>query len=572
MRCASFTLIKRQIIDNAIYFVVALVVSFVLIIATISIVLTEDRRRLSPYAIALLLAAPILFCMGSYVVGLIQTYADRTNGITAMLSVLPVSRDRILLARLVVGVIVILMVSVPLTIVGIVLWKLLGPPSWLFHDWIADAFFGIILTTFGCYCLGLYAGGITKTFTASLCALPLTIILPLLVVIKGFDGPLLIILVPFVALSLTRCWKSDIGCLMTPITIGFIVLVFLSIPLFLGRYLCDGQLVSKIDAEARISPSGLLPSEIENDPNVQEQTEILGKMVLPQPRQNCVICKLLDSCNLMATGNFQVTHYLLQNSGIMKYFLSRRRGEYSTYSTPLPGRGRTVSTIHLDVVEGQLVHRRKSTNKPAERFTWQWGDVVTNYVGPEGVSSKPNNTGRFSSPTVFFESSTLLPWHRSPPPCIVYDRDSRRFYFVDLERQITVKGPEIQDFAIQPFQVGLLPMWETFSPAEFRLTSTKSYRVRVPIDAIYGTAYLPIVSKSGRIDLLDLRTSRIIGPVGQLPKPRTLFGPGSSEPRDLLDYDVDVVSVIPAPLSLGSGKPEVGIIGILAVSVSRQGM
>ena len=571
MRALSI-LIKRQIVDNAIYFLAAIFVSVILIIAIISIAFSEDITYLSLYTVILIITAPILFGIGSYILGLIQIYSDKTSGITAALSVLPIKRGQILIARLVTGTLIILTLLGPLAITGAILWELLGPPDWLFHNWLADTFIGISLMALACYCLGLCAARRAETFASALRALSLVPILMLLIVIKGFGWPLLAVLLPLLAVSLLRCIKSDSNRFMTTIVTGFMALVLLAIPFHFGRNFCDGLLVTKMKPSVKISPSGLLSPEIENDPNVQEQSEILAKTDLPQRSQNCVICKLLDSCNLMATKNFQVTHYLLQNSGIMKYFLSRRRGEYSTYSIPLSGRGRTVNTIHLDVVEGQLVHRRKSTNKPAERFTWQWDDVVTNYAGPEGVSSKPNNTGRFSSPTVFFEPSTLLPWRRSPPPCIVYDRDSRCFYFVDFERQIIGKGPEIQNPSVEPFETGLLPQWESYSPAEFRLTSTKSYRVRLPFDAIQGTIHLPIVSESGRIDLLDLRTSKIIGPAGYLPRPQTPFGPGSSKPRDLLDYDVDVVSFIPSPLRPGSDKAQVGIIGIVAVSVSRQGM
>jgi hypothetical protein len=565
---ALLTLIKRQIVDNAVYFLAAIIVSAVLIIAIISITLSEDITYLSFYTVILIIATPILVGIGSYTLGLVHVYSDKTRGVTAVLSVLPIRRGHILIARLVTGTLIILTLLGPLAITGAILWELLGPPDWLFHNWLADTFMGISLMALACYCLGLVAARRAETFASALRALPLVPILMLLIIIKGFGWPLLAVLLPFLAVLLLRFCKRRIhGCLAS-VTTGILVMVCLTILLCWGRYLCNGSLVTAMKPSVKISPSGLLSPEIENDPNVQEQSEILASANLPRPMQHCVICKLLDSCNLMTTGNFQVTHYLLQNSGIMKYFLSRKRGEHTGYSIGLSGGRKT----HLDVVEGQLVHRHKSTNRPSDRFTWQWDDVVTNYAGPEGVSSKPNNTGRFSSPTVFFEPGSPLPWRRSPPTCIVYDRDSRRFYLVDFERQIVREGPKIEDPSIEPYEAGLLPLWELFSPAEFRLTSIKSYRNRLPIDALQGTIYLPIVSESGRIDLFDLRASRIIGPMGQLPRPRTPFGPGSSEPRDLLDYDVDVVSVIPSLLRPGSDKAKVGIIGVVAVSVSRQGM
>jgi hypothetical protein len=569
---ALLILIERQIIDSTKYFVIAGLTGIVLIFAIITVFLTDDLNNISSYTSILIVIAPLLISIGCCALGLIQTQTDRSSGITEILSVLPVRHSQILLAQIFVGICVIMTVMLPLTALGALLWKLSGPPEWLFHNWLLDLFTGLSLTALACFLFGLNTGHRAKTLVSSLCSLALTPIPLLLIFIRGFGMSLLVILIPLIFILLLSCFNPRFYGYLVTIATGILAIVCLTILLCLGRYLCNGSLVIATKPSIKICPSGLLSPEIENDPNVQEQSEILAKTNLPQRRQNCVICRLLDSCNLMATRNFQVSHYILENSGIMKYFLSLRRGEYSSYSIPHFGRGRTVNAIHLDIVGGQLVHRLKSTNKLADQFTWQWDDAITKYAGPEGVSTKPNDIGRFSSPTVFFEPDTPLPWRRSPPPCIVYDMDSKRFYFVDFERQIIHEGPKIEDPSIEPYETGLLPQWEYYSPAEFRLTSTKSYRVRLPIETIQGTIYLPIVSKSGRIDLLDLRTPRIIGPVGQLPQPRTLFGIGSSEPRYLLDYDVDVVSVIPAPLRLGSDKAKVGIIGILAVSVSRQGM
>jgi len=564
---ALLTLIKRQIHDSTRYFTIAGLTGVILILSITTVALTDDHNNISFYTGILLVMVPLLIGTGCCALGLIQVQTDRSSGITEVLSVLPVRHGQVLLAQIIVGICVIMTVLVPLATLGALLWKFSEPPEWLFHDWLTDLFIGLSLTALACYLFGLHVNHRTKTLGSALWSLALTPIMLLLIFIKGFGTPLLIVLVPLTLILLLRCRNLRADGYLTIITTGISTMVCLIILICWGRYLCTESLVIAMKPIIKISPSGLLSPEIENDPNVQEQSEILAKTDLPQRRQNCVICSLLDSCNLMTTGNFQVTHYLLQNSGIMKYFLSRKRGEYSGYSIGLSGRRKT----HLDVVEGQLVHRQKSTNRPSDRFTWQWDDVVTNYAGPEGVSSKPNNTGRFSSPTVFFEPGILLRWRRSPPPCIVYDRETRRFYFVDFEKKIIGMGPEIQDPSVEPYETGLLPKWELSSPAEFRLTSIKSYRNRLPIDA-QGTIYLPIVSKSGRIDLIDLRTPRIVGPVGQLPKPRTLFGLGSSEPKDLLDYDVDVVSFIPSPLRPGSDKAKVGIIGIVAVSVSRQGM
>ena len=126
---ALFTLIKRQIVDNAIYFLAAFFFSTVLVVAILSVTFSEDITYLSPYTFILIVITPILFGIGSYILGVIQTSSDKTSGIKAVLSVLPVSHGKILIVRLVTGILIILTLLGPLAVIGIILWKFLGPPD-----------------------------------------------------------------------------------------------------------------------------------------------------------------------------------------------------------------------------------------------------------------------------------------------------------------------------------------------------------------------------------------------------------------------------------------------------------
>lgn len=372
-------------------------------------------------------------------------------------------------------------------------------------------------------------------------------------------------------------------------------------------------MITTLDASAKISPSGLLPPEIENDPNISKPSEVLGGVALARTQTNCLVCNLSPYDRVESYDRFQTRHYLLENSGIIEYLLSRRRGERSAYSAR-PNRPRSLINItHLDEARGQVVYRRASADKSDELFTWQWNDVVTMYAGPEGVSTDSNATGRFSSPIIYFAPGSPRRWHShsSPQPCVVYDSDSRRFYTIDFKRQIVRKGPEIEDSSVQPVDAGLLARTELFRPTQFYLPSTKSSSARLPVhvskesglslpipedelkdielmpipkddlkDGVYerilndllnNYSRLLIVNSSGRIDLLDLRKLTLTGPVGYLPRPRTLFGWDSSSPRHLMDYDVERISLVPAAAARDS-RIKTGLIGLVAVSVSRQGM
>ena len=62
---------------------------------------------------------------------------------------------------------------------------------------------------------------------------------------------------------------------------GFIVLVFVSLQLFWIRYVCQASIATMMPSETRnvaASPSGLVPPEIENDPNVARRSHVSASM------------------------------------------------------------------------------------------------------------------------------------------------------------------------------------------------------------------------------------------------------------------------------------------------------
>jgi len=565
-----FTLIKRQIVDNAAFFLAAIIFSVVLVIAIISITFSEDITYLSSYTIILIISGPVLFGIGSYILGLVQVHSDKNRGVTAVLSVLPVTSGRILFARLVVGTLIILTLLGPLAITGAVLWKFLGPPAWLFHNWLGDVFIGLALTSLACYCLGLYAARRDGTLASALRVLLLVPIIMLLIVIKGFDRPLLAVLLPFLAVSLFRCWKQDSNRFMTNIATGFTVLVLLAIPLYFGRNICDGLLMTKMEVNANVNPSGLLSPEIENDPNVLKHSMASSEVHLDYWRR-CIVRHLFGKHWYKLFHNFTVGQYLLENTGIIQYFESLERGNRFAYS---PSSYRPpIYLIHIDEKRGQFIYRRTKTDRWDDRFTWQWKEVVEIYVGPKGMSGTPDSTiGQFVSPIVYNRFNSQRWRSLSPPLYIVYDRNPRCFFSIDFKNKTVRKGSEVLDSSVQPVNDGLLPQTELFLLVKFYLPTMKTNKARLPIDVLKDSVYLTIFDVSGRIYLLDLRTLTLLGPAGHLPRPRTPFGWASSKPRNLLDYDVDIISLIPSGQRPVSKNTRVGFIGLVAGSLSRQGM
>jgi hypothetical protein len=562
---ALFTLFKRQLADNAIYFLAAIIFSIVLVIAILSITFSEDITYLSLYTVILIVITPILFGIGSYILGVIQTYSDKTNGITAVLTILPVTRGRIFLSRLIIGILIILTLLGPLVVTGAILWKLLGPPDWLYYDWLADTFIGLSLASLVCYCLGLTASRGAETFTSALRALPLVPILMLLIVIKGFGWSLLAVLLPLLAILLLRCFKSDSNHLMTTLATGFTVLVLLDIPLYFGRYLCDGSLANKMDASATVSPSGLLLSKIENDPNVEDHSEASSSIDFGYHYRGIVHNLLGRSCYYELRNYFKASPYVLENLGITEYFGSRKRGKRIAYKDYLHRFQSPINIIHLDEVRGLLVYHRTAVERWYDEFTWQWKALAEIYAGPEGVSADPNsNLGYFKSPFIYLYSSVVSP--KSAYRCLVFDRNSKCFFDINFENQTVRKGPQLQDLSIHPIKTGssanLLRVW-------FRLPS--GYKLRLPFTDYSSVSHLPIVYESGQINLLDPNTLELHGPAGYLPRPKTLFGRSSPRPRDLLDYDVEVMAITPNRYPIPS-QTKGEYLGLVAGSLSRQGM
>ena len=565
-----FTLIKRQIVDNAAFFLVAIIFSVVLVIAIISITFSEELMDLSSYTIILIITAPILFGIGSYILGLVQVHSDKNRGVTAVLSVLPVTPGRILFARLVVGTFIILTLLGPLAITGAVIWKIMGPPEWLFHNWLGDVFIGLALSSLACYCLGLYAARRAGTFASALRGLLLVPIIMLLIVIKGFDRPLLVVLLPFLVVSLFRCWKQDSNRFITNIATGFTVLVLLAIPLYFSRTFCDGLLVRLMDVSAKVSPSGLLPPEIENDPNVESQSEA---SVSYYGGHYSIIDSFLRSRHDWISDLLEETFSILEPLGISEYFVSRERGECCSYYF----RGLLAPTymVHLEDVEGQLVYRLKYTDSYTDEYTWEWKVATELYVGPKGMSGVPNNKiGRFGSPVTYFGQvgypvaylGSMTHRFQSPPSCVVYDANSRCFFAIDFEKQKIYKGPELKDSSIRPIKIGL-SAWRHFLRVNFDFPSGMYH-----LEDSKGSDYLPVLNESGRIDLLDPKTLELHGPAGYLPLPRNPFGWGSEKPRHLLGYAVHLAVVRSNKERLSNDKTKGEYIGLVAGSLSRQGM
>jgi hypothetical protein len=162
------------------------------------------------------------------------------------------------------------------------------------------------------------------------------------------------------------------------------------------------------------------------------------------------------------------------------------------------------------------------------------------------MSTNPDTSlGQFNSPVI--------------AKGVVYDREYRCFFALDLKNQTIRKGPVLNDLSRRP--VDIIDSNRSRSEAcsvHFTRPSGRMFQV------VYQMVdYLPVLDESGRIDLLDTKKLELVRYAGILPRPQTLFGWSSRKPKDLLAYDIEIISTM--------DQGEYKYIGMIAASISRQG-
>jgi len=312
--------------------------------------------------------------------------------------------------------------------------------------------------------------------------------------------------------------KLSTNYIVRVLATGFVVLILLSIPLFWARLLCNVGLYLWMPYEiksAAIEPSGLLPDNLENDPNIERHSRVSAKMEI-EP---------------------------LLPIGIIEYFESTS-----------PGQSRSCLILsssekdwaYFDNKSGQFVFRYVETKIMPDSDKLK--REVQYYIGPEGISELPDKTlGRFIEPIADNSEFKTSLWKSSK--IILYDKKLRHFFAINLKDRNITKGPQLsEDDTHRPIDIGILNKNDDildlyWMPPTINNQSIYSRKLRIHIterDPGYRPdRYILVLDKSGRIDLLDKETLEFAGPAGRLPTPATLFPTyKNATPDDLLAYRV----------------------------------
>ncbi|UCG56689.1 MAG: ABC transporter permease subunit [Phycisphaerales bacterium] len=201
-------LLKREIEDHFVDFLVAVGVTALLIILAVSAAYRGEEGEIPVYSGVLSLPLIVLLIVGFSGIGGNQMYADRTRKTSAFLSTLPTTRGQILAAKIIMGVLAVLIVIVPLYVTAEVLWRRVMPAMPVHSGLVFNVFAVVFLMCFACYCLGLLIGRTSNRAILTLGSILLTFVLAPLIVVKGFGYQANIILVLFIGASLVRTWRK----------------------------------------------------------------------------------------------------------------------------------------------------------------------------------------------------------------------------------------------------------------------------------------------------------------------------------------------------------------------------
>jgi len=324
--------------------------------------------------------------------------------------------------------------------------------------------------------------------------------------------------------------KSIISYPVKIFATGFIVLVLLSLPLFWIRSSCERSLSVRMSDDAlsiRREPSGLVPDEFENDPNVNIHSRVSASTRIREPL----------------------------SLGIFDYFRARVTGGRLSNVYFF---GSDDDCMYFDKKSGLIVHHYLDLQvMPDKRTAGKWVRV---YVGPEGVSQTDVKAlGRFIEPII--DRSWIYRTHKSRE-LMLFDKKLRRFFKIDFSKGTVTKGPElVKNYRYhRPIQIGRLSKsqlllnlsWEPpkikDSDEDLNRTGVRAApKPIIPTDrALEEGQYLTVIDKSGRIDLLDIKSLEFVKifnfdlGAGRLSDPEIYIGPrrSSARPRDLLNYDV----------------------------------
>jgi len=189
------TLIWREIVDHAAYL---LLVALLSAIMTVPLLVFSDAGDVEAGVLVTVIWVLPFALLGCCALGVGQMAADRDGRISSFLSTQAVTRGQILWARLLVGLLAVLIVLVPVGIAAVIVLQRTVSPFMFYSHWVARIYAIVFLVAMANYGLGLQIGWHTRKVILLFGALLLPATVMALVVIKGFTADTIIVLLALI--------------------------------------------------------------------------------------------------------------------------------------------------------------------------------------------------------------------------------------------------------------------------------------------------------------------------------------------------------------------------------------
>ncbi len=197
-------LIAREIYDHNVYFGICCVLSAIAVGALIWMIVYGVAG--GGVLIACTMAGLLFHGLG--VLGAAQMCGDRANRISTLLSIQAVTRGRILTARVLTGIVTVLITLIPMLVASVVLFRLNGPPVEFYSRTLWSISIVLALTGLACHGMGLligWTGSKSRLIVGFLC---LMLLLVSLVAIKGFGPSAIVLLAVLILAAWGRIWHT----------------------------------------------------------------------------------------------------------------------------------------------------------------------------------------------------------------------------------------------------------------------------------------------------------------------------------------------------------------------------
>jgi ABC-type transport system involved in multi-copper enzyme maturation permease subunit len=197
-------LMAREVLDNGVLIGACCVISAIIITIVIFKVVSDV---MNPGIVgAWVLMAFLLLVFG--VLGVTQMYGDRGHRVSTLLATQAVTRDRILMARILTGVLTVLVTLVPaLVATGVLLKSRVLHPEF-YSSMALHIAAALLLAGLASHCIGLLVGWTGNKIRVSLGLVGLLAVLASLVAIKGFDASTLALLGLLILAGWARIWHT----------------------------------------------------------------------------------------------------------------------------------------------------------------------------------------------------------------------------------------------------------------------------------------------------------------------------------------------------------------------------